>query len=286
MAEGRCLCGAVEWRVVGELTQPSHCHCSMCRKANGAPFVTFTSCAVNDFEWVAGEENVQWFESSPGLVRGFCKTCGSSVPGTTPGKGRVFMPLGCMDEGTGLRGGRHLFVGSKASWHTIADALEQHETYPLGPGIHSDLPAYESAVLDDPKPGILRGSCLCGRVEYEVKEPFSVIHNCHCSRCRRARGAAHATNGFVDLDAFRFVKGEELVRYFKLPEAKSFGQAFCSLCGSAVPRRNLKARIVNVPLGPLDDITEAKPRDHIFVGSKADWYSIEDDIVQIEAGPK
>ncbi len=150
MAQGSCLCGAVTWKASGELTPPSRCHCSMCRKANGAPFVTFTSCAVEDFEWISGEKNVERYESSPGLVRGFCKTCGSSVPGTTPGNNRVFMPLGCMDESTGLSDGRHLFVGSKATWHTIADDLKQHETYPSGPGMHSELPVFESIVLDDP----------------------------------------------------------------------------------------------------------------------------------------
>jgi len=285
MAKGSCLCGAVTWKASGELTPPSHCHCSMCRKANGAPFVTFTSCAVEDFEWISGEKNVERYESSPGLVRGFCKTCGSSVPGTTPGNNRVFMPLGCMDESTGLSDGRHLFVGSKATWHTIADDLKQHETYPSGPGMHSELPVFESVVLDDPTPGILRGSCLCDQIKYEVKEPFTVIHNCHCSRCRKARGAAHATNGFVPLDAVRFLEGEDLIVNFKLPGAKSFGQAFCSNCGSAVPRINKEAKVVGVPLGPLDDMTDAKPKDHIFVGSMANWYSIEDDIVQLKEGP-
>ena len=114
---------------------------------------------------------------------------------------------------------------------------------------------------------------------------FSVIHNCHCSRCRRARGAAHATNGFVPHDAVQFLKGEQLIVNFKLPGAKSFGQAFCRHCGSAVPRINKETKVVGVPLGPLDDMTDAKPQDHIFVGSMADWYSIEDEIVQFEKMP-
>ena len=131
MANGSCLCGAVQWKTSGDLTPPSHCHCSMCRKAHGAPFVSFTSCTVGEFEWISGEDNFGRFESSPGLLRGFCETCGSSVPGTTPGNGRVFMPLGCMDGDPGLRGGRHLFVGSKAAWYHIADEILQFEE---GPG--------------------------------------------------------------------------------------------------------------------------------------------------------
>ncbi|MGI9372766.1 MAG: GFA family protein [Hyphomicrobiales bacterium] len=285
VAKGSCLCGVVRWGTSDDLTPPSHCHCLMCRKAHGAPFASFTSCAKDEFDWISGEGNVGQFISSPDLVRRFCKTCGSSVPGSTKGNGRVFLPLGCMDVDPGLRDGRHLFIGSKAPWHTIADQLEKHDTYPLGPGMHSDLPVFEAPKLSDPKPGTLRGSCLCGQVAYEVDEPFSVVHNCHCSRCRKARGAAHATNGFVSLDAFRFVKGEELVTYFKLSNAVVFGQAFCSNCGSAVPRRNIEGGVVNVPLGPLDDKPDTKPSDHIFVASKADWYEIADDILQFEEGP-
>ena len=282
MTSGSCLCGTVRWRVSGALTSPNHCHCSICRKFHGAPFATFTRCAVDDFEWTAGRDNVGTYQTSTSLVRGFCRTCGSAVPDTVAMDGVVWMPVGCLDGDPGLRGGRHIFVGSKAPWHVIADQLEQFDAAVVGPG---PMPPGNHPAPDTPTPGVLRGSCLCGQIAFEVDEPFSSIHNCHCSRCQKARAAAHTTNGFVALNAFRFVRGENLITDFKLPGAKRFGQAFCSHCGSAVPRKNLERQTVNVPLGSLDDAPATLPDDHIFVGSKAAWYEITDDIVQFEEGP-
>ena len=72
---------------------------------------------------------------------------------------------------------------------------------------------------------------MCGAVEFHLTEPFTVVHNCHCSRCRRARAAAHATNGLAAMDAVRFVRGEEHLKSYKLPEARFFTQVFCDVCG-------------------------------------------------------
>lgn len=284
MTTGSCLCGTVRWRTSDELTQLSHCHCGMCRKAHAAPFATFTSCAEDTFEWVAGEDNVGAYASSPELVRRFCKTCGGSLPGRSLANARVFMPAGSLDGDPGLRGGRHLFVAHKAGWHTIGGDLEQHEGYPAGPGIHSELAVYDTPDIGDPEPGALRGSCLCGDVAYKLTARFAVIHNCHCSLCRRNRAAAHATNGFVKADEISFTRGEDLLTHFTLPERK-YGQSFCSKCGSGMPRVNTAAGICVVPLGSLDDDTDQRPADHIFVGSKAPWYEIADDIPQFEEFP-
>ena len=67
---------------------------------------------------------------------------------------------------------------------------------------------------------IAKGSCLCKRVAYEVDLPFERFMYCHCSRCRKATGAAHAANGFVKPEAFRWTKGESEVQRYDIPEAK------------------------------------------------------------------
>ena len=74
-----------------------------------------------------------------------------------------------------------------------------------------------------------KGSCLCKAVAYQVELPFERFYYCHCSRCRKATGAAHATNGFVLPSAFRWTKGEDNVQRFDLPEANASG------CNSARP---------------------------------------------------
>ena len=72
-----------------------------------------------------------------------------------------------------------------------------------------------------------RGSCLCGEVAFEVEGPFDFFLNCHCSRCRKASGTAHSCEVIVKAQALRWLRGEQSVVRFDLPQARSFGTAFC-----------------------------------------------------------
>ena len=138
----------------------------------------------------------------------------------------------------------------------------------------------------EPVAGRVRGSCLCGAVGYEIGGPVAgPIANCHCSRCRKARAAAHASNLFVELPEFRWLRGEDLVVSYKVPEAERFTQAFCRTCGAKVPHVNAARGRVVVPAGSLDDDPGAREELHIFVGSKAPWYEIADDLPRHEAYP-
>ena len=120
---------------------------------------------------------------------------------------------------------------------------------------------------------------------FEVSEPFKMVHNCHCTRCRKARAAAHTTNGFTSMDGLRFLRGEgELVTY-KLPEAKYFAQAFCRICGSGMPRKDPGRGIAVIPFGALDDDPGRGAQDHIFVAHKAPWYTIADDLPRFDEAP-
>jgi len=256
----------------------------MCRKAHGAPFATFTDCPSEAFEWLAGESNIRTYSSSTDLTRAFCKTCGSAVPGTVSSGERVFMPAASFDDDPMLRGGQHLFVGSKAAWHQIADDLVQHDGYP-GDSQYVDLDVAERPALEPASSGIMRGSCLCGSCAFEVTAPFQAVHNCHCSRCRKARGAAHTTNGFVPAESVNWVRGRDLVEVYILPTAKAFSQAFCTNCGSGMPRTDKTDGLISVPFGSLDDEPNMGPMDHIFTDSRAPWYDPEDDLPKFEQLP-
>jgi len=118
---------------------------------------------------------------------------------------------------------------------------------------------------------ILRGSCLCGAVRYEVSgEPKRFLH-CHCSRCRKATGTGHATNLFLQPATLTWVSGEDQIRSFKVPEAKRFTNAFCATCGSRLPRQAQGSDIVLIPAGSLDDEAPIRPEARIFSGSRASW---------------
>lgn len=124
----------------------------------------------------------------------------------------------------------------------------------------------------------VQGSCLCGDVAFEITgTPIRVLH-CHCSRCRKARGAAASANLAVAIDGFRFVRGTELLASYKVPEAKYFTHTFCRACGSSMPRVDEARGIVVVPMGSLDEDPGVRPQGHIFVDSKAPWHETHDDL--------
>lgn len=127
---------------------------------------------------------------------------------------------------------------------------------------------------------MITGSCLCEAIGYEISEEPKWAHNCHCKRCRKIAGSAFASNLFVPLDAFRYVRGEELLRSYKLPEAARFTHVFCQVCGSSLPFLNTARGAAVVPMGSLDDDPGHRPDAHIFVGSMAPWFTITDSLPQ------
>jgi hypothetical protein len=259
----------------------SHCHCSRCRKTHGTAFASFVSAPAKGFRLLRGEAAIVRFESHAGGFRTFCRRCGSVVPIAPQGNELVFMPAGGLEGDPGVRPVAHIFMGSKAPWYEIRDQVARFDAYP--PGV--DAPVLPDLPLPPAEPGTLRGSCLCGGVAYAIRGEIQRIHNCHCQRCRRARGAAHATNLFVAADALRFTRGEELLESYKIPEAQRFTQVFCRVCGSKLPRVDRERGYAVVPMGSLDDDPGRGPERHIFVGSKAPWFEIADDLPQNAEGP-
>jgi hypothetical protein len=126
----------------------------------------------------------------------------------------------------------------------------------------------------------ITGSCLCGAIHYEVTQDPIWAHHCHCSRCRKSRGAAFATNLFVPLDGVRFTSGEDQLQFYKVPEAERFTHVFCRNCGSTMPWRVESRGFVAIPMGSLDDDPVIRPSARIFVGSKSPWFPITDDLPQ------
>ena len=116
------------------------------------------------------------------------------------------------------------------------------------------------------------GSCLCGTVRFEIKPPLSGFRYCHCSRCRKASGSAHAANVFLPQAQLAWLAGEASVTRFNLPGAKRFSVWFCSRCGTRVPHKIPDRDDYLVPAGILDNDPVKRPENSIFWGSKAPWY--------------
>jgi hypothetical protein len=123
-----------------------------------------------------------------------------------------------------------------------------------------------------------RGSCLCGSVQYEITGDPQRFYHCHCSRCRKASGTGHASNLLIKPGAIKWINGEDLIKAYKIPEAKRFTRCFCSLCGSVVPRYVKETDFIVIPAGSLDSDPTIQPQARIFWDSRASWSCGGDDL--------
>ncbi len=126
-----------------------------------------------------------------------------------------------------------------------------------------------------------RARCLCGEVAWESDGPFEWMSHCHCSRCRKAHGAAFATYVAAPAAGFRLHGGEHVRRWESSP---GFFRCFCGRCGSVVPADSWEGQIF-APAGSFEDDPDVRPLAHIFVASKAPWFEIAGNLPRFDAYP-
>jgi hypothetical protein len=119
----------------------------------------------------------------------------------------------------------------------------------------------------------VNGSCFCKKVNYEISGNMGVFQYCHCSRCQKVTGSAHAANLFVTPDDFKWLSGEENVGRYDPPETKYFATSFCKNCGSPLPWLSKSGQVVIVPAGSLDGDPGIRPTQNIHCGSRSAWYT-------------
>jgi hypothetical protein len=139
----------------------------------------------------------------------------------------------------------------------------------------------EESVTSPEKPTsrTLTGKCLCGAVEYVVADKFIYAANCHCSQCRRATGAAFKPFAGIERDKLRLIKGGDNLLTFG---DENGSDVRCNRCGSFLYSVVREGAFVHVALGTLMDDPTIRPTKHIFVGSKALWFTITDDLPQYQ----
>ena len=126
---------------------------------------------------------------------------------------------------------------------------------------------------------MLTGKCRCGAVRYEVSDAFLYAANCHCSECRAATGSA--------FKAFAGIEREKLTITAGVADLAVFGEEAlndtrCRACGSFLFSVVRGGAFVHVALGSLVDAPTIRPTAHIFVGSKAPWFEITDELPQFD----
>jgi hypothetical protein len=126
---------------------------------------------------------------------------------------------------------------------------------------------------------MLAGKCLCGAVHYAVADEFAYAANCHCSNCRRATGSAFKPFAGIARDKLRITAGDDNRTIFG---DENGHDARCTVCGSFLYSIVRDGAYVHVAMGTLGDDPSIRPTAHIFVGSKAPWFTITDDLPQYE----
>jgi hypothetical protein len=125
----------------------------------------------------------------------------------------------------------------------------------------------------------LEGKCYCGAVNYLVADEFLYAANCHCSDCRRATGSAFKPFAGIKRDKLAVTAGEDNLMIFG---DENGNNTHCRVCGSLLYSVVSEGAFVHVAMGTLVDDPTIRPTKHIFVGSKAPWFTITDDLPQYE----
>jgi len=125
---GKCLCGAVQYRVADEFVYALNCHCSKCRRATGSAFKPFAGIERHKLTLSSGIEYVMRFggENAHDV---HCKSCGSLLYSLVRDGSFVHVTLGTLTDAPSIRPTAHIFVASKAPWFEITDTLPQYPEF-------------------------------------------------------------------------------------------------------------------------------------------------------------
>ena len=126
---------------------------------------------------------------------------------------------------------------------------------------------------------MLTGKCECGAVRYRVADAFLYAGNCHCSNCRASTGSAFKPFAGIEREKLEVVEGADRLLVWGDDDAN---HTRCGICGSLLYSVVRDGAYVHVAMGSLADDPTIRPTNHIFVGSKAPWFEITDDLPQSE----
>lgn len=123
---GSCFCGAITFSADLPSKWCAHCHCSMCRKAHGAGYVTWAGFEQDQVDIGSGTDQLAWYDSSPGAQRGFCRQCGSTMFFRSQRwAGELHIALGCIDDELDRQPQANVFFDRHVEWMPIDETLKQ-----------------------------------------------------------------------------------------------------------------------------------------------------------------
>jgi hypothetical protein len=126
---------------------------------------------------------------------------------------------------------------------------------------------------------MLSGRCECRAVRYRVADAFLYAGNCHCSNCRASTGSAFKPFAGIERDKLEILDGGDTLLVWGTDDEN---HTRCGICGSLLYSVVRDGAYVHLAMGSLVDVPSIRPTEHIFVGSKAPWFEITDDLPQSE----
>ena len=132
---------------------------------------------------------------------------------------------------------------------------------------------------------MIRGSCLCGDVQFELSEAAGPFELCHCNRCRKVSGSAFMAALGVRREHFRWTSGRDAIAIYDAPIVEAppaYRSCFCKRCGSPVPDPTSDTEWFEIPAGLLDGDPLMRPDKHIFVEHVPAWDRITDGLPQLD----
>ena len=274
-----CLCASVTWEITTEPFQAFNCHCKQCRKAHGSAFGTYWFMRPEQFRWTSDTDTIVPLPFVHLAIRSFCGTCGSVVPYRSDSKNSIVSLGGCHDQGK--KSDCNIFIAHNAPWHDVTGPLPRHDDYPPATG----YPRVEEEPLPPGPEGVVRGSCMCGAVEFQ---PHRVVQGgAQLPLLAMPPGSGGGTRnqrtGGDRRGSFRQRRGPPeklqaaggkilhpgLLRYLRLEDAED----------------RPGARYRDRSPGALDDDPGMNAADHIFVASKCEWHDITDSLPVFKEGP-
>ena len=130
MRAGGCLCGDVRFSGLGAPEWVVNCHCTWCQKHSGAAFLTYVGYSTKNLKWTQGAPAI--YESSPGVERGFCARCGSTLTFARPDRGETSVFAGSLDETFDLPPTGHAFFDNAIPWLALGDSAPRWARHPPG----------------------------------------------------------------------------------------------------------------------------------------------------------
>ena len=124
---GHCFCGEVQFKVTGPDMYACHCHCESCRRAAGAPFITWATFARDKLAITSG--TIVEHHSTPEVTRGHCGVCGTSLTYEHADRaGQIDITLTSLDDASQIEPRAHIWIQDKVPWLCIDDDLPQYQT--------------------------------------------------------------------------------------------------------------------------------------------------------------